>query len=146
MVIRLLALVLISSTAHFAHANGGCTPGSEYEPPLCPIHLPKIKSVHIQENGAKAIAATDPAIDCSSFKVNERHLRRFWSRAKETNDNEAHHTLDWLPCYASGTLQFANGKQAAWSVNQAGIGSLSIEGKDAMVLYCPSCSFKPFAQ
>lgn len=125
-------------------AQGCCTKGSEFEPPLCPFVLPKIASVSIEENGAKAAAAQEEDIDCSTFKINQVLVRRYLSRAKQTNESDAHHTLDWSPCYASGTLKFSNGQSAHWSINQLRTGSLSVEGKDKIFLYCPTCDFKPF--
>lgn len=139
--IALSALLFVTSVSF---ANGGCTKGSEYEPALCPIRLPKITSVHIEENGAKAVATQDQNVDCSSFKLDEKKVRRFLARAKETNESDAHHTLDWSPCYVSGTLVFTDGKTAHWSINQLRTGSLAIDGGSRMFLYCPTCEFKPF--
>jgi hypothetical protein len=125
-------------------ANAGCTKGSEYEPPLCPIKLPKIVAVHIEENAARAVASKDSEIDCSTFGINAKTVRRFLSRAKEANESDAHHTLDWSPCYASGTATLADGRKAHWSINQAQTGSFYIDGDRRIFLYCPSCKFRPF--
>lgn len=138
----LLATLAVASSPLLA--NEGYTTGSEYEPALCPVSWPKIIAVHIEENGAKATAATDPGLDCSGFKLDEKKVRRYLSRAKAANESDAHHTLDWSPCYASGTLTFAGGKRANWSINQMQTGSLTIEGGNKTFLYCPRCRFKPF--
>lgn len=144
MVGKLVVLSFVLFAADASIAAGGCTKGSEYEPVLCPIRLPKVRSVHIEENGAKATASQDQSVNCASFRINEKIVRRFLSRAKEANESDAHHTLDWSPCYASGTLVFYGGKKAHWSINQMRSGSLAVDGEAGMFLYCPTCNFKPF--
>jgi len=130
------------STTSFG--SNGCTKGSEYEPALCPLRLEKISTIKIDENGATAVAAQDPSIDCSSFRLGTRKIRKFFSKAKVANESDAHHTLDWSPCYASGTLNFTNGKKAHWSINQLRTGSLAMDSDNRLFLYCPTCNFKPF--
>ena len=82
-----------------------CTKGSEYEPPLCPLKIPKIAKITIEQNAAKS-SAQQEAVSCDGFKVSQRIVRRYFAKAKATNENDAHHTLDWSPCYASGKLGF----------------------------------------
>jgi len=137
----LLVFFTISSASF---GNDRCTKGSEYEPTLCPLRLEKISTIKIKENGATATAAQDPSIDCSSFRLDAKKIRRFFSKAKVANESDAHHTLDWPPCYASGTLNFTNGKKAHWSINQLGTGSLAMDSDNRLFLYCPTCNFKPF--
>jgi hypothetical protein len=144
MVSKLIALTALLFLATKSFASGGCTKASEYEPALCPLLLPKIASVHIEENGAKAISSQDPDVDCSPFKLDITRVRKFLSLAKEANESDAHHTLDWSPCYSSGTLTFTSGKTAHWSINQLRTGSLTIDGGARVFLYCPTCAFKPF--
>lgn len=144
MVIKPLLFAACMLLAHPLFARELCTKGSEFEPPLCPVSMPKIRSVSIEENGAKATASQGESVDCSVFKLSKKQVRRYLSRAKQTNESDAHHTLDWSPCYASGTLKFDNGQTAHWSINQLRTGSLSMEGKNKMLLYCPTCDFMPF--
>jgi len=144
MVSKLIGLTALLVLATKTLASGGCTKGSEYEPPLCPLLLPKIASVHIEENGAKAVSSQDSDVDCSTFKLDVKSVRRFLSRAKQANESDAHHTLDWSPCYSSGTLTFTSGKTAHWSINQLRTGSLAIDGGPRVFLYCPTCAFNPF--
>jgi hypothetical protein len=128
-----------------AHAGGsGCSSGTEFEPPLCPVHLPKIKSVAVEATAAKASSETDPSVDCSSFKLGERQVRRFLARAKRADANDAHHTLDWSPCHASGTISFQDGTTARWSIHQLRSGTLTFDRGDTLVLYCGGCGFRPF--
>ena len=144
MVSKSIALLVTLLWASISFASDGCTKASEFEPALCPMRLLKIMSVRIEENGAKAVASQDQNVDCSGFKLDVKGVRKFLSRAKEANESDAHHTLDWSPCYASGTVTFVGGKTARWSVNQLRSGSLAIEGGGSMFLYCPTCTFKPF--
>lgn len=144
MVIGFFAFSALFTVSGASFGTVGCTHGTEYEPALCPIRLDKISTITVEENGAKAVASQDPAIDCSGFRVDAKKVRRFLARAKEANESDAHHTLDWSPCYASGTLTFVNGKTAHWSLNQLRTGGLVIDGENRMFLYCPTCDFKPF--
>lgn len=144
MVGRVLAIVLSCALASASFAKERCTKGSEFEPPLCPLHLPRISKVTIVENAAKSPAEQSPSVVCESFRVKEEHVRRFFAKAKSTNENDAHHTLDWSPCYASGKVFFSDGSAGEWSIDQFRQGSLVTgEGKKT-VLYCPDCRFKPF--
>lgn len=144
MAIKPLLFTACALLANPLFAHDLCTKGSEFEPPLCPISLPKISSVLIEENGLKAAAPQDENVDCSAFKLSKKQVRRYLSRAKRANESDAHHTLDWSPCYASGTLKFSNGKVAHWSINQLRTGALVVEDKEKIFLYCPTCDFKPF--
>ncbi|MGH8435996.1 MAG: hypothetical protein ACRERX_16300 [Pseudomonas sp.] len=123
---------------------GRCTKGSELVPSMCPLKLPAITGVTIRENAAIAPAETNPAVSCTSFRVREEDVRRYFARARLTNANDAHHTLDWSPCYASGEVTFADGRTGGWTVSQLRTGSLVIGTDQPMVLYCPDCDFSPF--
>ena len=140
----MLLAAWVALTASPAWAGDGCTQGSEFEPPSCPLRLPRIKTLRIDTNAAKAVQETDPAVDCSAFKLQEKQVRRFFLRARTADENNAHHTLDWSACHASGTLSLANGKQAQWRIDQSRTGTLAIDGAEALFLYCPACNFAPF--
>jgi len=127
-----------------AWATGGCTAGSEFEPPLCPLELPPIQKVKVVRNAVKSEAETNPAVRCGAFRLTPALVRRYLSQAKTTTANAAHHTLDWSPCYATGRLTFADGRSAEWSIDNLRSGSLTIEGAEPVTLYCPACGFKPF--
>lgn len=119
-----------------------CTSGSEFEPPLCPLKLPPITALTIAENAAKTPAEEDSTVSCDSFKVTEDDVRRYLTQARQAND--AHHTLDWSPCYADGEVTFTDGGHGRWSLSQSRTGSLSVGNAEALVLYCPNCEFPPF--
>lgn len=138
-IVSAIALALVSS----CFADESCTQGSEFEPPLCAFSLEKIKRVIIVKNGVNADEAAMPAEHCETFVLGEKDVRLYLSQAKSTNENDAHHTLDWSPCYAKGQIEFVNGKTASWSINRFRVGELSIDGVKK-TLYCPDCMFAPF--
>lgn len=146
MAMRRLAPLALWFLASVCSATDGCTEATEYQPRLCPIQLPRVATVRIAENGATAPASDAPAANCSKFRLTANGVRRYLSRAMEANESDAHHTLDWSPCYASGTLTFADGRSAHWSISQAGTGSLARDDGTRVFLYCPTCKRKPFRQ
>lgn len=144
MVIRTLTALLVSVITATVMANRRCTPGSEFEPPLCPLDLPQITTVTISKNAAKSPAETDRSIRCDSFRINEAQVRRYFAQARTTTAHDAHSTLDWSPCYATGEIMFKDGRKGHWSIDQLRSGSLAIHHAEKIVLYCPTCQFKPF--
>ena len=125
-------------------AHGVCTTATEYQPVLCRVKLPKISAIVIEENGARS-SVDDQKFDCSRFKLTIKHVRQYLTKAWQVkNSDDANHMLDWLPCYASGTLLFVDGSKAKWSITQSQTGSLNSEGMNGLILYCPDCKFKPF--
>lgn len=113
-------------------------------PPLCPVELPPIRSVSVTENATKSPAEPDPSVSCEGFRVDEQVLRRYLSLAKRTNENDAHHTLDYSPCQAAGEVIFEDGQFGRWTLTQARSGTLTMPGQEAIILYCPDCEFEPF--
>ena len=144
MVSRLISIALLCALTTSSFAKERCTKGSEYEPSLCVLSLPRISQLTIVENAAKSPAEKDSSVSCDNFSIKEKQVRRYFAEAKATNANDAHHTLDWSPCYASGKIIFSDGRSGLWSIDQYRVGSLVIEDEKAIALYCPSCKFKPF--
>lgn len=146
--LRALTATLLASmacAAPIAHAGGdGCTAGSEFEPPLCPLQLPKIARLTVTGNAIRSAALNDPAVDCRPFVLNPTLVRRYLARAKTTSDRDAHFTLDWSGCSARGDIVFADGRQGTWSIDQGRLGSLAIGSAPALTLYCRGCGFRPF--
>jgi hypothetical protein len=144
MAIKSLVLLAFFAIPGASFGNDKCTKGSEFEPRLCPLPLEKISTIQIEENGAKSELEKDATIDCSGFKLDNRKVRKFLSRAKVVKDKqEVHYKLNWSPCSSSGTLKFVSGKNAQWSISQFGSGWLRIEANDDLTLYCRTCHFKP---
>lgn len=143
MAMKLPTLLAMALAPLFCFASDGCTTATEFQPRLCPANLPRISAIVINENAIKSPVA-EPGTDCSSFKLTEQAARRFFSWAWEANESDAHHTLDWSPCYASGVLTFQDGKTARWSISQFRTGSLWLDDERKVFLYCPGCRFTPF--
>jgi len=110
---------------------------------MCPLPLPPIARVTIQENAVKSAQETDPSVDCSRFVLTERLVRRYLSRAKQVPRGTGHSQLDWAPCSASGTVLFKNGQSAQWDISMSRVGWLAFDGKDGETLYCPKCTDLP---
>lgn len=141
MVSRLL--LVLASIVLTSCASSNCSPGSEFEPSLCASDLPPISQITIRHNAVRS-AQVSEAAHCDGFAVSDVQLRMYFSAALQVDSNDAHHTLDWSPCHASGDIRFADGSVGVWSVSQTRVGSLSIAGGDAITLYCPRCTFPPF--
>ena len=135
-----LLLFLISGCA----AHNRCSAGNELMPPLCPVELPEVRAVRVLENARKSPAETDPNVSCAEFIVDEQIVRRYFQLMKSTNENDAHHTLDYSPCQAAGEVVFEDGQSGRWTLSQARSGTLAMTGRDPMILYCPDCRFEPF--
>ncbi len=131
-----------------AEAAAQCTKGSEFEPPLCPLILPTIASITVEQNAAESSveqsAAADATVDCKRFRLTPAQVRRYLSLARATTASDAHYTLDVSPCYASGTLAFKDGRTGRWRLDMLRTGSITIGDAEPVVTYCPRCKYKPF--
>lgn len=137
-----LALALAPPVA--LAGSDGCTQGSQFEPPLCPLTLPRITRLSVTENAVRSPAASDPALDCKRFVLTPAQVRRYLARAKTTSERDAHFTLDWSGCSARGEIRFADGRQGSWSIDQGRLAQLTIGDAPALTLYCRRCAFGPF--
>lgn len=144
--------VAMVATTDALAGGDGCTKGSEFEPSLCPLLLPKITRIRVVENAIKSPALADPTrqrtpgenVDCSRFVLTPALVRRYLSRARQTNDRDAHFTLDWSACSARGQLSFADGRQGSWSIDQGRQARIAIGDTPPLALYCRHCAFGPF--
>jgi hypothetical protein len=144
MMIKLLMILTIVVIPSVSFGNDICTKGSEFEPPLCPLKLQRISTIQIEKNGIRTWISPEQHIDCSEFKLDAQKVRKFFSRAKVTDERAAHYTLASSLCETSGTLTFADGKKAHWQIGHLREGWLVIGSNDGLLLYCPACKFKPF--
>jgi hypothetical protein len=138
--------MLIGLFLAMAAAYGpGCTRGSEFEPSLCPTHLPPIVSITIKETGAGTPDKRDVGQPpCRQFRPSRAQIIRYLSKARQTSGQSADATLDWSPCYASGTVRYKDGKTGRWIIQQLGVAYLYIPGREDMLIYCRECSQPPF--
>lgn len=142
--LRLATIATLFLFCSTSEAKAICTPATEYQPELCRVRLPRIISVHIEENGSTSKADNEKS-NCSAFKLGVRDVRRYFSRARQVkNPEDARHTLDWLPCYASGTLRLADNRKIDWTIYQSQTATLAGDNGKEMLFYCPDCRFAPF--
>jgi len=141
---RLAVVLLVCSAAGAAWADSACTPGTEFEPSTCSLELPRITRVTILRNAAKSSQEADPAVSCKAFALTPKLVRRYLRDARTVDANDAHHTLDWSPCSASGEVHLADGRRGHWHIEQLRAGTLKIGDADEQVLYCASCKLRPF--
>jgi hypothetical protein len=146
MVTALRSLTVAALALCASSAFGRCTPGSEFEPSLCPFRLPPVARIVIEENAAKSALEPDAALSCASFRVDERLVLRYLRRARLVDPATAHSTLLWSPCYAAGRLTLRDGRQARWQLTQFGVGWLRIGAGEEHTLYCPACRERPFVR
>jgi len=80
MVTALRSLTFAALSLGASAAFGRCTPGSEFEPSLCPFQLPPVARIVIEENAAKSTLEPDAALSCASFRVDGRLVLRYLRR------------------------------------------------------------------
>ena len=130
-------VVLLILLASGCSAHNRCSMGTELMPPLCPVDVPRIRTIRIVENASKSPAETDPSVSCGQFRVDEQVVRRYFALARSTNENDAHHTLDYSPCQVAGDIVFENGQSGRWTLSQARSGTLTVTGREPLILFCP---------
>jgi len=106
-------------------AKEDCTKGSEFEPPLCSSPFTDVTKISVSKNGAVEKGSDFSSENCEGFQLSESALRNYFSKAKLTNENDAHHTLDWSACYASGTVEALNKAENSRSIALAVHSNLS---------------------
>ena len=143
LLMRQLYLLTFIGLADASGATEHCTPPTEYEPELCPLHHLAITSVKIEHNGRKAVAAQNDPVDCSAFRLDEAKVRRFFSKGKVVAPKNEH-SLDWAPCSSDGVLRLANGNVVRWEIDQSKVGWLIYGTGNTTIVYCPDCDFEPF--
>ena len=142
--LRLGVVTTLLLFGNISYAKTTCTTATEYQPELCRVKLPQIVSVDIEENGTTSKADNEKS-NCSKFKLTVIGVRRYFSRAlKLKNAEDAQHTLDWLPCYASGTMRFVDNRKIHWTIYQSQTGKLVMDNEKEVFFYCPDCKFEPF--
>ena len=137
-----LALLFATASTCFAQSpNIACHTGTEYLPALCASPLPVLKAVVIE---AQASAEKGQSA-CARFTLSQAQVARFFRQARLIKDeNEGRAKLDWLPCASRGTLYFADGRNAQWSIRPTRSAIVVFENGQRLAMLCPSCHFKPF--
>ena len=140
---QLVATMILCGAAAGARAEYGCTAGSEFEPRLCPLNLPRIGQITVRQNGGITSKA-GPAANCAAFRLTQQQVRRFLTQAMAVHVNDAHYTLDRSRCFAAGELMFTDGRRGEWFIEQFRVGNVKIGAADAQLVYCPACRVRPF--
>lgn len=124
----------------------GCSKGTEFVPPLCPAHLPRVVSVAVERLGARAYPETAGEPPCAGFRPSRGQIIGYLSRARTTDAQSADATLDRSPCHASGSVGFSDGSRGHWQIERLGVGTLLLRGR-VLLLYCRECTASaPFAR
>ena len=87
----------------------GCSPGGEFEPPLCPNRLPPVTAIKIEEQGVALWRDPDPGPPCTLFRLRESDVLRFLRDAGRADPHDVHYTLPESPCAVRGRVRFADG-------------------------------------
>ncbi|WP_260599972.1 hypothetical protein [Sphingomonas endolithica] len=127
-------------------AGPACTPGSEFEPPLCPTRLPRVTAIRVSAQGVVLWKEIEPAFPCRRFRLNEAHVRRYLRDARQADRAAVHYTLAESNCAVRGTVRFADGTDGQWQIDRYALGWLDRPGHARMTLYCRGCEGAPWGQ
>ena len=140
-----LGLTLLT-VACCAWAGGALsTMGTDTEVSLSPLILPSIRAINIKENGATSPAAENVDPQCKRFRLTQSNVIDYLRTAQVTTEHDYLHTLDWSPCFASGTVYFQGGVTGVWGIQQHRAGSLKLSDGRDLYLYCPKCKSRQFS-
>lgn len=81
---------------------------------------------------------TDPTvpIDCKEFRPTARQIKHFFSRAYPVEGYVFMHSK-YSPCYAKGSIDFADGHFGKWVLSSGGAASLTFNRGDHVTVYYP---------
>jgi hypothetical protein len=113
-------------------------------PTVCPLQLPRITNIVVEQNAIEAWKETNPPVSCETFTLTERQVRRYFQRAWLTDRGSVHYTLPESPCQVRGRVTFSDGKSVEFQIDQYAVGKLYLSDDEPMFLYCGQCLFKPF--
>ena len=108
-----------------------------------PYKKSSVKRVTIIENGMKSEAGKEEPDDCTKFRVTEKDIKEYFSKAKVVSYGAYMHEINWSACYANGKIEFANGKSGKWGVQKLRSGYLLMDGKK-YYFDCQKCRSKVF--
>ena len=138
-----LALLNMASCARADIAVSAMNADTEVS--LSPSVLPRIRSVNIKENGATSPAAGKLDPQCKRFRLTRSNVIDYLRTAQVVTEQDYLHTLDWSPCFASGTVYFEGGVYGVWGIQQYRAGSLKLSDGREIYLFCPKCKSRLFS-
>ncbi len=118
---------------------------TDTEVSLSPLILPNIRAINIDENGATSPAAGNVDPQCKRFRLTQSNVIDYLRTAQVVTEHDYLHTLDWSPCFASGTVYFEGGVTGVWGIQQYRAGSLKLSDGRDLYLYCPKCKSRRFS-
>jgi hypothetical protein len=121
------------------------TISTDPEVSLSPLILPSIRAINIKENGATSPAAENVEPQCKRFRLAQSNVIDYLRTAQVVTEHDFLHTLDWSPCFASGTVYFEGGMTGVWGIQQYRAGSLKLSDGRDLYLYCPKCKSRRFS-
>lgn len=142
----IIFLVLLVTTAYASEEDS--YEGGSYDNYWVPrpYKVTQVKSLAIDENGARSDDGTyEPHLDCKKFILRESDVAEYFKKAKIVSHGDFMHQLNWAPCYARGTVKFANGDKGTWNIQRYRIGSLKLSDGRKVYFNCPKCRAKAFS-
>ena len=118
---------------------------SDSEVKFAPLILPRIQAINIKENGTISPAAENIDSQCKRFRLNQSNVIDYLRTAQVVSQHDYLHTLDWSPCFASGTVYFQGGVTGVWGIQQHRVGSLKLSDGRDLYLYCWKCKSRQFS-
>lgn len=114
--------------------------------PAQPYHPSSVERVTLQQAGLSEYTDDDMAMQaCKRFQPSTRQIRRFLAHAVEVESRVYTHER-YSPCYATGTVDFANGTKAQWQIHSGCTGILKTQTGKTIILYGKTCRWgDPFA-
>lgn len=137
-------LMSVATCGLFASESGQAVVVGDQQVEVAPLRLPGISRLAIVENGATAPAAQEAQPQCAKFRLGARDVREYLRVAQVVSQHDYLHALDWSPCFASGTVWFANGLTGVWGIQQFRAGSLKLSDGRELFLFCPQCRSRAF--
>jgi len=144
---NLAALLLVAATA------SGCVVVREDDSDgphatLLPLSLPTIQTLTVTTAGTDIRGEADKkkfpeAFSCDDFRVSQRDIEKFFKLTHAISQQDYLHAIDWVPCWASGNIHFADNTTAQWDIMMSGAGVVTFADGTQRFLFCRRCK-KPF--
>ena len=142
--VRLVFFLLLSASSLLVGASSP-TCGTDTEPCIRPLRLPRLKSITVERTGTREPQAGDLEVGCRSFALTPTRVRNYLQLAGRITANDRHYLLPNSPCSAQGNLKTIDGRSATWKIGILGEGELHWRDGKSIDLYCNACS-TPFVK
>lgn len=106
-----------------------------------PYRLTKVVKVTVRVPSVSS--DTGLSEDCSTFVITRKRATYFFNHAKIISNRARTHDKDMSYCHAEGTVMFANGDRADWTISRYGTAVMALTSgklKDRPIsLFCAKC-------